>query len=139
MVDMIKLIVNMVIWIWSSRHDQCSGCGGDPADNEGCGVSRPIGSNQRHHLYDNGSYINSKCFWINHQINIKTHQPKSNQFIERGGLNFYNAGVIQWNYIPYQVDFTGMYCILPLFRLCYVLYFFSMATAVWRFQPALNM
>ena len=111
------------MWRWSSRRDQYSRCGDDSADNEGCWVSRPIGSNKWRHFYDNGSDTNSKCFWVNHQINIKIHQSKSNEFIGRDGLNFYTAGVIQWNYTPYQACFTGIYCIVPLFRLCCVLYF----------------
>ena len=47
---------------------------------------------------------------------ILTPQPKQNQFIGKGGMNVYNNGVIHCDYIPYNACFTGMYCILPLFR-----------------------
>ena len=39
--------------------DHYGGCGSDQADNEGYGVSRRIGSNQRHHFYGDGSFIYS--------------------------------------------------------------------------------
>ena len=115
----IKLIINIVemdviIRLMISMVD-----GVDQADNEGCKVKRPIGSNQRHHFYGNGSYINRKYFWENHQNNTGTQKPKQNQFIGRGGMNIYDAGVIgvtHYNYIPYNACFTGMHCIIPLFR-----------------------
>ena len=68
--------------------------GGDRADNEGCGVNRRIGSNQWHHFHGNGSYINSKYFWGNHHNNTDTQEPKPNQFIGRGVINVYDAGVM---------------------------------------------
>ena len=37
--------------------DQYGGCRSDQADNEGYGVSRHIGSNERHHFYGNDIYI----------------------------------------------------------------------------------
>ena len=53
--------------------------------------------------------VSSKYFWGNHQNNTDTQQPKQNQFIGRGGMNVYNAGVIHCNYIyiPYNACFTG--------------------------------
>ena len=44
-----------------------------------------------------------------------THKPKQNQSIGKGGMNVYNAGA-HCDYIPYNACFTGMYCIIPLFR-----------------------
>ena len=73
--------------------DQYGGCRSVQGDNEGCGVSRSIGSNERHHFYGNDNYIYSKYFSGNHQNNTDTQQPKQNQFIGRGGVNGYNAGV----------------------------------------------
>ena len=73
--------------------DQYGGCGSVQGDNEGCGVIRRIGSNERHHFYGNDNYIYSKYFSGNHQNNTDTQQPKQNQFIGRGGVNGYNAGV----------------------------------------------
>ena len=35
---------------------------------------------------------------------------------QRGGMNVYNAVVIHCDYIPNNACFTGMYCIIPLFR-----------------------
>ena len=43
--------------------------------------------------------IYSKYFWGNHQNNTDRQQPKQNQFIGRGGMNVYNAGVIHCDYI----------------------------------------
>ena len=62
------------------------------------------------------SYICSKYFWGNHQNNTDTQQPKQNQVIGRCSMNVYNACVIHCDYIPYNPCFTGMSCILPLFR-----------------------
>ena len=89
---------------------------GDRADNEGCEVNRRIGSYQRHHFYSNGSYTYSKYFWENHQNNTDTQQPKPNQFIRRGSMNVYNAGVIHCDCIAYNACFRRMQCIVPLFR-----------------------
>ena len=72
---------------------QYGGCGSDRANNVGCGINRPISSNQRHYFYGNGSYTNGKYSWENHQNNTDTQQPKTDQFIGRGGKNFYNAAV----------------------------------------------
>ena len=96
--------------------DQYGGCTSNQADNEGYGVSRRTGSNKRHHFYSNGSYKYSKYLWGNNQNNTDTKQPKQNQFIGRGGMNVYNAGIIHSDYIPYTACFTGMYCIILLFR-----------------------
>ena len=74
-----------------------------------------MSSNQRRH-YGNVSYIDSKYIWGNYQNNTDTQQPKQNQFIGRGGMNVYNAGVTHCDYIPYNACFTGMYCIVTLFR-----------------------
>ena len=86
------------------------------ADNERYGVSRCTGSNKRHHFYSNGSYKYGKYLWGNNQNNTDTKQSKQNQFIGRGGMNVYNAGIIHCDYIPYTACFTGMYCIILLFR-----------------------
>ena len=96
--------------------DQYGGCGGDQADNGRYGVNRHIGSNQRHHFDGNGSYINRKYFWGNHQNNTGIQQPKQSLFTGRGVMNVYNAGIIHCDYIPYNACFTGMHCIVPLFR-----------------------
>ena len=63
--------------------DQYGGCGNSRADKEGYGINRRISSNQRHHFHGNGSYINSKYFWGNHQNNTDTEQLKQNQLIGR--------------------------------------------------------
>ena len=96
--------------------DQYGGCRSDQADNEGYGVSRRIGSNERHHFCGNDSYIYSKYFWGNHQNSTNMQQPKQNQSIGRGGMNIYNADLIHCDYIPYNACFTGIYCIISLFR-----------------------
>ena len=96
--------------------DQYGGCGGDQADNGRYGVNRHIGSNQRNHFDGNGSYINRKYFWGNHQNNTGIQQPKQSLFTGRVGMNAYNAGIIHCDYIPYNACFTGMHCIVPLFR-----------------------
>ena len=70
---------------------------------------------------------------------ILTPQPKQNQFIGKGGMNVYNNGVIHCDYIPYNACFTGMYCILPLFRWCCVLHFTLQLQQNEGFQPALKM
>ena len=104
--------------------DQYGGCGSNQAGNEGYGVKRRIGSNQRHHFYGNSSYTNTKHFWGNRQNDNEsknTQQSKQNQFIGRSGMNVYKAGVIHCDYTPYNICFTGMYCIIPLFRWCCVL------------------
>ena len=96
--------------------DHHGGCESDQADNEGYGVNRHIGSNQSHYFYGDRSYIYSKYFWGNHQNNTDTHQQKQNQFIGRGSMKVYDAGVIHCDYIPHNAWFTRMYCIIPLFR-----------------------
>ena len=96
--------------------DQYGGCGSDQVDNEGYMVNRRISSNQRHHFHGDDSYIYSKYFWGNHKNNTDTHQPKQNHFIGRCGVNVCNAGVIHCSHIPYNACFTGMYCIVLLFR-----------------------
>ena len=52
----------------------------------------------------------------NHQNKNDIQQPKQNQFVVRSGMIAYNTGVIHCDYIPYNACFTGMYCIIPLFR-----------------------
>ena len=96
--------------------DQYGGHSSDQADNEGYGVSRCICSNERHHFYGNDSYICSKYFWGNHQNNTDTQHPNKTKSLEEDGMNVYKAGVIHCDYIPYNVCFIGMYCIIPLFR-----------------------
>ena len=55
-------------------------------------------------------------FWGNNRNNTDMQQPKQNQFIGRGVMNIYKAGVTHCNYILYNACFTWMYCIIPLFR-----------------------
>ena len=46
----------------------------------------------------------------------KTRSSQNKTFIGRSGMNVYKAGVIHCDYTPYNACFTGMYCIIPLFR-----------------------
>ena len=48
---------------------------------------------------------------------ILTHSIQNKiKSLEEDGMNVYKAGVIYCDYIPYNACFTGMYCIIPLFR-----------------------
>ena len=63
MVDMVMIV--KLIRVNESNHKidrQYGECGSDQANNEGYGVNRCIGINQRHHFYGDGSYIYSKYF-----------------------------------------------------------------------------
>ena len=58
----IRLIISTVEMDVHRNDDQYGGCGSNQAGNEGYGVKRHIGSNQRHHFYGNSSYTNTKHF-----------------------------------------------------------------------------
>ena len=48
---------------------------------------------------------------------ILTHSIQNKiKSLEEDGMNVYKAGLIHCDYIPYNACFTGMYCIIPLFR-----------------------